>query len=238
MTDVCSLSLWYYIPVLMTSLVRKFDASLRVVPVREWSEDVFKIGLDLLDLPRVRAEMEIDLTIQKSLTGAFKTAHPGRICTPDAAIPTCFGQKICVKQVYWRNSKKSISRYRGPAELGKIVMEVNCLDWATILLDLTYRFIEEQVVGRGDPTEGIPRLRFVRAMLADVESDQKCFLIEEWVEGTGTFTKYINNGRPVSCVQADAPAEVHRIAEFLCFAQHVQYNLTYGLAFTSDYQGL
>jgi hypothetical protein len=63
-------------------------------------------------------------------------------------------------------------------------------------------------------------------------------LIEEWLGESVGFIKYINNGHPVSWVRTDAPKEAHRIAEFLCFAQHVQYNQTNGLAYTSDYQGL
>ena len=222
----------------MPSLVQKINVLLRVMPVREWTKEVLSNKLDLLSIPQIQGEIEVDLLSRKSLTGAFKTAHPGQISSAVTSIPPCFHQKICVKQVYQQRGNGSIGRYLPSEERGKILMELICLDWATILLDLTYGFIQAAVEEYGEPPRGIPQLRFVRTMLADSTSSiQKCFLIEEWV-GTGAFTKYINNGRPESCVRADAPAEEHRIAEFLCFAQHVQYNQTGGLAFTSDYQGL
>jgi hypothetical protein len=222
---------------LITSVVRKFKVLFRVIPARKWSKEALVRKLDLLNLPRVEGEMEVDLMIQKSLTGTFKTAHRGQIVPPTVGIPPCFMEKICVKQAYQQRSSGAISRYRGADEFEKIVKEVICLDWATILLDLTYGFIEEAVTKYGDPPEKIPQLCFVRTMLAEAPQEQKHFLIEEWVESVGGFTKYINNGHPVSCVQANAPREAHQIAEFLCFAQHVQYNHMDGLAFTSDYQG-
>jgi len=230
--------------VLTTSLVHKFNISFRVIPVREWSKEVLSNKLDILNLPRVQGEIEVDLTVSKHLTGTFKTAHHGRLSSPVTGIPACFDQKICVKQTYKLNANGTKSRFRGDADYEKIVQEIICLDWATILLDLTYIFIEGAVVEHGEPPGGIPRLCFVRAMLAEGTptvdpQEKKYFLIEEWMgDAAETFTKYINNGHPESCVQADAPAEAHQIAEFLCFVQHVQYNQTGGLAFTSDYQGL
>ena len=50
--------------------------------------------------------------------------------------------------------------------------------------------------------------------------------------------KYINNARAVSCISPKAPEEMQNIANFLCFAQHVQYQVTHGTLFTSDYQGV
>jgi len=182
--------------------------------------------------------MEVDLTINKNLTGTFKTAHHGQILSPaTGSIPSCFAQKICVKQPYQRDANGAMHRYRGPKGYEEVVKEIICLDWATILLDLTYKFIEEGVEKYSKLPDEIPQLRFVHAILAEAPQDQKHFLIEEWVEGTGAFIKYINNGHPVSCVRANAPEEAHEIAKFLCFAQHVQFIQTGGAAFTSDYQG-
>jgi len=222
----------------MTSLVQRFNVRFQVIPTREWSQEVFSGPLDLLGLVRIPGEIEVDLKILKGLMGTFKTAHPGRIISQLGPIPTCFAQKICVKQAYRHKSTGEISRYRDTEAHAKVVKEVVCLDWATILLDLTYRFIEEAVAEHGEPLGGIPQLRFVRAMLAEDPVAQKHFLIEEWIGGDMEFVKYINNGHPVSCVRGDASEEVHQIAEFLCFAQHVQFNKTGGLAYTSDYQGL
>ena len=228
---------------LMASLVQKFNVSFRVIPVRAWAREVFSNNLDFLNLPRVEGEMEVDLIVKKHLLGTFKSAHCGRIFSPVAGVPTCFNEKICVKQAYYPTATGGIGHYRGNEEYEKILKEIICLDWATILLDLTYAFIDAGVAEHGKPPGGIPRLCFVRAMLAEATipnglQEKKYFLIEEWVGDAGPFVKYINNGHPGSCVRADAPEETHEIAEFLCFAQHVQYHQTGGLAFTSDYQGL
>jgi len=50
--------------------------------------------------------------------------------------------------------------------------------------------------------------------------------------------KYINNAHAVSCIPQHAPEEMQNIANFLCCAQHVQYQVTHGTLFTSDYQGM
>jgi len=225
----------------MASLVHKLNVSFRVIPVREWSEEDLSNKLDILNLPRVQGEIEADLAVSKSLTGTFKTAHHGRLSFPVTGVPACFNQKICVKQAYQLNADGTMGHFRGNADYEKIVKEIICLDWATMLLDLAYSFIEAAVAEHGEPPGGIPRLRFVRTMLAEVmptvEPQEKYFLIEEWVGDTGAFVKYINNGHPGSCVRTNAPAAAHKIAEFLCFVQHVQYNQTGRLAFTSDYQG-
>ena len=223
----------------MVPLVQQFKISFQVIPVHEWSEEVLSNELDLLDLRWIEGGLEVNLKILDSLKGTFKTAHPGRIISSAEDLPTCFAQKICVKQLYWQGAaRRSISHYRGNEEYRKLVKEIICLDWATILLDLTYKFIEVAVAEYDEPHGGIPKLQFVRMMLArDIQND-KHFLVEEWLGESFGFIKYINNGHPVSCVRVGAPKEDHQIAEFLCFAQHVQYNQTDGLAYTSDYQGL
>jgi hypothetical protein len=224
---------------LTVSPVGKFTKVIfQVILVHKWSEQVLSNGLNPLEIPQIHGDMEVDLTINKNLTGTFKTAHPSRIRSTTTNISSCFTEKICVKQVYHRRPNNAIQHYRGPKEFAKILKELICLDWANILLNLTYGFIKKAISKYGEPLGGILKLHFVHAMLAEVLEKHKYFLIEEWVGATGNFTKYINNGDPVSCVSVGARAAVHRIAEFLCFSQHVQYNETGGLAYTSDYQGL
>lgn len=219
----------------MVPLVRRFKVSFQVIPVREWSKEALGNGLDPLCLPSIDGELEADLRVSSKLKGTFKTAHSGRVSSPTDGIPPYF-HNVCVKQHYTPKSSGAISRLRGNERYRMLLQEVNCLDWAAILLDLTYQFINGAVTTHGEPNGGIPELRFVRVMLAKDTEDDKHFLVEEWIDGN--FVKYINNGRADSCVPHDAPKAVHRIAEFLSFAQHVQYRETKGLAYTSDYQGL
>ena len=71
-------------------------------------------------------------------------------------------------------------------------------------------------------------------------SMEKAFLIEEWIaldDSEHPFIKYLGNRFPESCVPPTANAEAHDIADFLIFAQHVQWVESKGLVFTSDYQG-
>lgn len=216
-------------------LDHQFKVSFQVVPVREWSQEALHNGLDLLSLCSINGNLEFDVKVDARLKGTFKTAHPGRILSHIDGIPTCFAQKVCVKQPYFQRPNKSTSRYSGDELYRKLAKEIICLDWAAILLDLTYRFVEQAVEEHGEPEGGIPSLRFTRTMLAKDAETNKYYLVEEWLGGK--FIKYINNGHPGSCL-VDASAEAHRIADFLCFAQHVQYISTGGLAYTSDYQGL
>jgi len=68
----------------------------------------------------------------------------------------------------------------------------------------------------------------------------KVFLVEEWIhtdEGNHQFVKYINNRLPTSCLPIMPPLNALNVAEFLLFAQHIQWQKTNFAAFTSDYQG-
>jgi hypothetical protein len=70
---------------------------------------------------------------------------------------------------------------------------------------------------------------------------EKVFLVEEWLNLDGLsrdkFVKYLGNRFPESCVCPTDPSKAHKVAEFLLFAQHVQWEKTGQLVFTSDYQG-
>ena len=70
-------------------------------------------------------------------------------------------------------------------------------------------------------------------------SKEKVFLVEEWFNpDTGySFEKYLGNRFLDPCLPPTATPKAYEIAEFLVFAQHVQWEKTCGLAFTSDYQG-
>ena len=184
----------------------------------------------------------IDLKVTDKLTGAFKTGHEAQLEFRNKyQIPTAFDNtKVCAKQLYQRSANGSIRRYRGHGEAVALVDECRSLDWAAILLKLTYDFVNAGIEQQGPPPFQIPTVRFIRSMLAvSDDSKEKSFLLEEWINTSNDnrFMKYINNSIPTSCVPPSAPRKAHERAEFLCFAQHVQWRLTGYLAFTSDYQG-
>jgi hypothetical protein len=174
--------------------------------------------------------------------GSFKTAHPGDIQLDDRSdLPPFTKRTVCVKQVYERLPNNAISRIRGRHELDAFSVECNCLRWASILLDITYQFVAREIDIRGEPPLPIPALRFTKIMIAVVQaSSEKAFLVEEWIntdDGDQPFVKYINNQFPQSCIPYSASSNAREIAEFLCFAQHVQWEKSKYSVFTSDYQG-
>ena len=132
----------------------------------------------------------------------------------------------------------TVKRYGIKEEGSYILSEVACLDWAGILLNLAYSFIED-FEDREDFPGTIPKLQFVEAAMAEACGEEKIFLIEEWINTSeAPFIKYINNGCAVSCIPQTTSEDIKNIAKFLCFAQHVQYKFTSGSMFTSDYQGM
>lgn len=223
-----------------------FQCNFYEVPLPAYRPKGFpKKHFDIND-PDVRVRKgTLDANLSHALMrrGAFKTAHPGEIQFQKGTNPF-IGGKVCVKQVYESKEDDAtrIIRLKGREELEKLSVECNCLRWASILLDLTYQFIDREVKKKGKPPLDIPELRFARTMIAIVRqhSKQKVFLVEEWLDlgvDGDAFQKYLSNRFSKSCVSRTAAPEVQTIAEFLIFAQHVQWEKTGGLAFISDYQG-
>jgi hypothetical protein len=180
--------------------------------------------------------------------GSFKTSHPGKVQLDNNSklLPFTNGT-VCVKQMYERKGHSgngAISRLKGHLELDMLLVECNCLRWASILMDLTYQFVAREVKTRGEPPYPVPTLHFTRVMIALVCDlpTPKAFLVEEWIDtddGDHRFIKYLNNRVPhhISDSVPQAP-KAREITNFLIFAQHVQWKKSQYLAFTSDYQGV
>jgi hypothetical protein len=177
--------------------------------------------------------------------GAFKTAHPGKVVLENSFdLPPFTNHTVCVKQTYERQAEtRTISRRKGRHELSALSKECTCLNWASILLDMTYQYIARESKRYGRLNYYVPELRFARTMIAIVQegSMEKVFLIEEWIDtdpDTDTvFTKYINNRSAKICLEGLPSLEAQVITDFLSFAQHVQWVKSKNLTFTSDYQG-
>ncbi|EGO03371.1 hypothetical protein SERLA73DRAFT_149701 [Serpula lacrymans var. lacrymans S7.3] len=159
--------------------------------------------------------------------GSFKTCHPasfinlGKLSqTQVTAAPILGLDGIVAKRIYWRASGPTSSRKRLAIndKLAKTLDEANCLS-------------------PNAPPITIPRLRLVQAAVAipqdPCEANAAVYLLEEKI--TGKFVKYINNNSAVP--RKNLEGSGLNIAEFLCFAQHAQYNMTEGLVFLSDFQG-
>ena len=119
-------------------------------------------------------------------------------------------------------------------------MELNCIGWASALMLCVYDFINEKKDHLGFPSFEIPNMRFVECGLAiSKAANHDTFLLEEFIDTashSNWFVKYLNNNSARPRTFSDH-RQAHR-ADFLSFAQHVQFWKTNGLAFVSDLQGM
>jgi Alpha-kinase family len=166
--------------------------------------------------------------------GGFKRAAFGHSNVPIFGTST----RTCIKQCWYR-CKKSGDRllYDNATQVVKLSSEINCLRWASALMELVYDFISEAAAECGTPSFEIPAMRFVKSALAVAENDNHdTYMIEEVIdEADGKFVKYIGNSSAV--VNEFQDKSLRETAEFLAFCQHVQYSRTQEMAFIGDYQG-
>ncbi|KAF8059518.1 hypothetical protein FPV67DRAFT_1564953 [Lyophyllum atratum] len=198
--------------------------------------------------PPGEATLQLELSSKKQKKGGFKLSSFGTASRP------LFGQSrdVCAKQTYYEKSGSVRSKgkeiqvtqnipHDGRTQAQNLTMEIACLAWARVLLDLVYAFVEKGIQAKGKPPPFyIPQLRFVDAALAvehaDSAKESQVFLLEEVIGGEreGAFRKYMNNVSPVPLPLSDK--EDQERALFLAFSQHVQYFKTRKLVFVSDYQ--
>lgn len=131
--------------------------------------------------------------------------------------------------------------------------EAKILVWASALLKLAYAFIAAEVDERAaggllPPPFDIPEFTFVAAGIAVAQkpvvastsssgTNRAVYLLEERLPGEKTdFVKYLHNAS--ACSDLDANDPDYPRAQFLEFLQHVQYQITHGVAYVSDFQGL
>ena len=170
--------------------------------------------------------------------GAFKQALFGHL--DRAALGHT--NAVVIKQC-WYTCPATGSRftYDNHTQVTKLTGEINCLRWASALMGLVYDHIDDYTRLHGPVSLTIPSMHFVKSALAIAEDTHDTFLLEEVInddtsmDGAFKFVKYIGNGsaQPYGFHEEDA---IHR-ANFLSFAQHLQYLKTDGLAFVSDFQG-
>lgn len=87
----------------------------------------------------------------------------------------------------------------------------------------------------------VPQLRYVDAAIGvgqNTLGQKVTYLLEEEIEEEqhGRFIKYINNN--LAHPMPRLTEKETDIALFLCFCQHLQYNLTDKQMFVTDWQGM
>ena len=169
--------------------------------------------------------------------GQFKIARPGTVTPP------VFGTnpKVCLKQCFFVHPEtRERVIYDSARQAEQLTTELNCIGWGSALMASVYDFIASCAGNLGPPPFDVPQMCFVQCGLAlDTGNDRTAFLLEEHIDATAAngswFVKYVNNSSAKPRVFSNA--EKTRRAEFLSFAQHVQFWKTNGLAFVSDFQG-
>jgi hypothetical protein len=189
----------------------------------------------LIDPSHPSIHTTVTFNSAKVKSGSFKLAYVGN--TSASIFPDSTSTGVCIKHCYYKNRRKPVI-YDPPAQVERLVKEVQCSLWAQGLMELAYNFMRREDEQRGPPPFNIPQLRFVRVALAVDGRFQDAYLLEEVIDEKvdGKFLKYINNdfNGPITY---DEHPEREDIGEFLSFVQHVQYEKTGRLAFVSDIQG-
>lgn len=191
--------------------------------------------------------------------GAFKTTYKaqlrvetsdgtalGQHCSPTHPIDVALKRPFVQPQVPAKKGT-NVSRL-GLAEEGQAILtEANLLAWAASLLEYSYHRIDERIAEVGHPSGfDILQLRFVNAGIAFTQKDlgsattkslltRAIYLLEELIVSSQQFGKYIHNDEATPLREPDEDG--YDISVFLCFIQHVQYQFSGGLVFTSDFQG-
>jgi hypothetical protein len=98
------------------------------------------------------------------------------------------------------------------------------------LLVIRIDYINGHIKNHGSAPFVFPKMCFVKSALAIVHDTRDTFLLEEVIDedSEGNFIKYIGNGsaKPLDHLEGE---KLNR-AKFLCFCQHLQYNMTKNLA--------
>lgn len=129
--------------------------------------------------------------------------------------------------------------------------EARLLVWANALLSFAHSFIDSHINSAESIPDFLrdrPAFRFVDAGIAlalkpleepggaKATSYRAIYLLEERLPGASSnFVKYINNSNAIPILESDDPD--YETAVYLTFIQHVQYQITHGLAYVSDFQG-
>ncbi|KAG1812028.1 hypothetical protein EV424DRAFT_1542252 [Suillus variegatus] len=221
--------------------LRTFKALLRIIPPISLSAlitDPTTSDVPNTTAPPMQATLFFDPR-SKPKYGAFKAAQFGFL---DKAILGPSGSdstRICLKQCYYQTDKSKRFPYPDSQQLQLLQPEIRCSIWAGALMDRVQQYIATELVTRSTPPFKIPNIRFVHIALATIEDAgvTKTYLIEEFIDEStqGKFTKYISNDSPSPLPHLDAKSS--EIAQYLSFAQHVQYVKTKKLAYVADFQG-
>lgn len=209
--------------------------------------DLIAIPFTITHRQHTIATLAVDTNARSmiGMAGSFKTCHPAMVSVTGTSssppLSILSAMQLVAKRVFFQdNQVKGCHQFGREDELSKTLDEVNCLYWGGSLVGMAYMFVDEMLkTGKvsQDVVDLIPRLRVVHAALAipddPDDSLDAIYLVEEKIHGR--FIKYINNNSTVPADSLQGREVV--IGLFLCFVQHVQYQLTNSMVYLSDFQG-
>ena len=108
--------------------------------------------------------------------GGFKRALFGHSSHPIISHST----SVCIKQC-WYQCKASGAWliYDSHTQITKISAEINCLRWASALMEITYDFINKHIKVHGEPSFMIPKMCFVKNVFAIINTNHEMLMVEE-----------------------------------------------------------
>jgi hypothetical protein len=198
--------------------------------------------------------------------GSFKTTSPARLTFNGSHYPlTGLGTlarlahlsnengrsvSVALKRPYRGKRGGGMARLPYAEEESAIFEECKVLIWANSLLKTAYDFMESFIAQHPSskpPPFKVLQFRFVAAAMAIAQkpldnagpsptTNRAAYLLEETLPGEkADFVKFLHNASAASELSPDEPD--YHLVEFLMFIQHVQYAITGGLAYVSDFQG-
>ena len=124
----------------------------------EFPTDPFDIDDEYLEIKRYQGFLSIDFARELMEKGSFKTSHHGTLrLDNNVDLPLFTNRTVCVKQIYEKQGPEGkIGRVPGQYEADALSVECNVLQWVSILLDMTYQFIDCEITVKGEPCRPIP----------------------------------------------------------------------------------
>ena len=164
--------------------------------------------------------LQLDLSTSKVKKGGFKIAAFGTSTT--SCFKSSITQDVCAKWMYHvvervtQDNGSLVTKYidvphDSQKQFQNLSMEIACIVWAQVLLNVVYDFITAETMSLGQPPFQIPKFCFVESALTvehSSDSDAQAaaagqkttvFLVEEVIakDLQGPYRKYLNNVSPV-----------------------------------------
>ncbi|KAG9095788.1 hypothetical protein FRC07_011031, partial [Ceratobasidium sp. 392] len=180
-------------------------------------------------------------------SGTFKRCHKGKIViqpTPLFGLGSSDLDIVAIKRPYFiPPGKTTPTRLPSGDEIRFISQEATVWRFAVALLAMVYEYLRNHPKRQDLNQPAVPRIRFVQIGVAKCVSADSSrqggpdggFLVEEYIQAEHGFVRYIGNSsaRPM-IFHEDSYAFI--VAQFCAFCQHVQWVLTEGKVYCSDWQ--